>query len=588
MGVLQPPVDPGDVLARQLRRQLAGREQDLAEAAAERVAVDVDVIESVVGADLLQLPERLLERLPVPQADVADGVLVGLDLGHREDRLRIVGAHVDRIEAEGSAREVDVALQVGLLEGQLVGFDHEALDGDRQHHADHQHGAEKGAGQREHQPGAAGRDYGIGGEREQDREDGCTPKREAGDVDRGVAGAEHGTRGLGQEPVAVQDVARRPGEQEQERVRQQVVEHGARRHDPDARPVADQPAPAVGAEQQHGRREGEHRDRVLDPVEERQREQIKADVAAVERVGLAERLRPEEADERIPTLGEAEAHDQRRSERGQELERPDQAGRRHAGDLSHGAGRLDRADQVDPAREQAQIDEGVDENDAGRRGEQGEPDQQQAPEDLRKAHRLEPEQIREPAEHGERRDQQRDHQPQDPGGGEEAQKAAHGRGHRRSRRGRGRSPDLSITGTMAAAAIGRPAAGASPSPRRMPVATTFKAPTRPRRQLGKAGGRRAPPLPLAGRRRRAGLGFDRHSRGAGRRRRALLLVGLGLLGLAVAPLLTLRHRCSPSGPIPHRPSVGPRLAHRQPEPLPGASLPRLTPKIVAAVLEGRR
>ena len=393
--------------------------------APQRIAVDVDVLEGVVGPDLLQLPEGLLERLPVPKADVVDGVLVRLDVRHRQRRVRVVGANVDPIEAEGYAGEVDVALEVGLLERQLVGLDHEALDRDRQHHPDHQHRAEKAAGEREHEARPAGRDHRIGGEREQDRQQRRTPEREPGDVDRGVAGAEHRPRRRGQKTVAVEHVARGPGEQEQDGVGQHVVEHGPGRHDPDPRAVADQPRPAVGDEQHRGRREGEHRDRVLDPVEERQLEQIEADVAPVERVGLAERLRPEEADEGIPALGEADADDQRRPERGQELERPDQPGWRQARDLRRRARRLERADQVDPAREQPEIDPGVDEHDAGRGREQTELDREQAPEDPRIADRLKPEQIGKPAKREQRQGQERDQEPEDPGGGEEAHEAAH-------------------------------------------------------------------------------------------------------------------------------------------------------------------
>ena len=97
MGILQAPVDPGDALAGQVGRQLARREQYLPWAAAHGVPVDVDVLEGVVAADLLQLPERLLERLPVPESDVVDRVLVRVDLGHAERGLGIVGAHLDRM-----------------------------------------------------------------------------------------------------------------------------------------------------------------------------------------------------------------------------------------------------------------------------------------------------------------------------------------------------------------------------------------------------------------------------------------------------------------------------------------------------------
>ena len=42
------------------------------------VAIDVDVEEPVVGADLLQLRVGVHQRLPVPQPDVVDGAAIVL------------------------------------------------------------------------------------------------------------------------------------------------------------------------------------------------------------------------------------------------------------------------------------------------------------------------------------------------------------------------------------------------------------------------------------------------------------------------------------------------------------------------------
>ena len=49
---------------------------------------------------------------------------------------------------------------------------------------------------------------------------------------------------------------------------------------------------------------------------------------AIERLGLAERLRPQEADELVPARREAKSDDHGCQERCQHLEGPDQAGRR--------------------------------------------------------------------------------------------------------------------------------------------------------------------------------------------------------------------------------------------------------------------
>ena len=56
--------------------EFAGGEHDLALFAVDLVAIDVDVGEVVVGTDLLNLAERILERAPVPQADVLESGLV--------------------------------------------------------------------------------------------------------------------------------------------------------------------------------------------------------------------------------------------------------------------------------------------------------------------------------------------------------------------------------------------------------------------------------------------------------------------------------------------------------------------------------
>ena len=53
--------------------QLARREQHLAVLPVDHVAVVVHGDEVVVGADLLQLPEGLQQRIAIPQPDVVDG-----------------------------------------------------------------------------------------------------------------------------------------------------------------------------------------------------------------------------------------------------------------------------------------------------------------------------------------------------------------------------------------------------------------------------------------------------------------------------------------------------------------------------------
>ena len=74
-------VDPGLGVGRKERRrvELAGRQHHLLIRAVELVAIDVHVMELVVGPDLLQLSVGVHQRLPVPQPDVVDGRAVVLE-----------------------------------------------------------------------------------------------------------------------------------------------------------------------------------------------------------------------------------------------------------------------------------------------------------------------------------------------------------------------------------------------------------------------------------------------------------------------------------------------------------------------------
>ena len=59
--------------------ELAGRQHHLLIGAVELIAIDIHVMELVVGSDLLQLSVRIHQRLPVPQANIVDGRPVGLE-----------------------------------------------------------------------------------------------------------------------------------------------------------------------------------------------------------------------------------------------------------------------------------------------------------------------------------------------------------------------------------------------------------------------------------------------------------------------------------------------------------------------------
>ena len=95
-----------------------------------------------------------------------------LDRSHVEGGAGLVGAHLDRSQAEGLPRERDVAPEIGLLERQLVRQHGVALHRDRQHDQDQEHGGHEAAGQHGQAPHLAGSDHGIGEDHEADGEQG--------------------------------------------------------------------------------------------------------------------------------------------------------------------------------------------------------------------------------------------------------------------------------------------------------------------------------------------------------------------------------------------------------------------------------
>ena len=96
--------------------------------AVDLVAIDVDVGEVVVGADLLDLAQRVLQRAPVPQPDVLQRFLVVLRVQRVEAGVGRVRHLLDRVEAEGPSRELDVVRDVRPLAHELVRLDDEAAD----------------------------------------------------------------------------------------------------------------------------------------------------------------------------------------------------------------------------------------------------------------------------------------------------------------------------------------------------------------------------------------------------------------------------------------------------------------------------
>ena len=120
-------VDPRAV-RQALGIQLARGEHHLPELAVDRVAIVVDRLEVVIGAQLLDLAEGLEQRLVIPQAHVLDGVGVAIDvvarqLGVAGEVARAHGRQVERLPRGG-----DVVRHVRRLGRLLVGRDDEALN----------------------------------------------------------------------------------------------------------------------------------------------------------------------------------------------------------------------------------------------------------------------------------------------------------------------------------------------------------------------------------------------------------------------------------------------------------------------------
>ncbi len=89
----------------------------------EPVAINVKIMEFVVGADLLQLGVGIRQGQPIPQPDIFDRRLVGLQ--RLEGKLLLGSERLgcDLIEIVGLPGERDVALDVGLFQLQLGWFD---------------------------------------------------------------------------------------------------------------------------------------------------------------------------------------------------------------------------------------------------------------------------------------------------------------------------------------------------------------------------------------------------------------------------------------------------------------------------------
>ena len=127
VGVDELFVDPVAAALRQLVDvELARREHHLPDRSVHLVAVDVDVGEVVVGADLLDLPQRVLQRAPVPQPDVLQRRLIVWGVQCLEAALGRERPLLDAAQPVGLPRHLDIVRDERRLPHELVRLHDEA------------------------------------------------------------------------------------------------------------------------------------------------------------------------------------------------------------------------------------------------------------------------------------------------------------------------------------------------------------------------------------------------------------------------------------------------------------------------------
>jgi hypothetical protein len=126
VGVDEPFVEPS-ATGEALLVEFSGRDHHLSELAVDHVTVDVDVPDAVERPDLLQLRVGRPQHRRVPEPDVVDRRLVGVDRLGVEIARCLERVHFDASESEGRVRGLDVvAVELTLLV-ELVRLHLEAL-----------------------------------------------------------------------------------------------------------------------------------------------------------------------------------------------------------------------------------------------------------------------------------------------------------------------------------------------------------------------------------------------------------------------------------------------------------------------------
>ena len=127
MRVLELAVDPR-LRWQVVGVQLARRDDRLGHLPFEVVAVQGELVEGVVGLDLLQQREGVPHEARVPQPDVANRAGVASQALRGEAVLVVEGRLCHLGEPEGGAGRGDVAVDVGPFTGELRRLDPELLD----------------------------------------------------------------------------------------------------------------------------------------------------------------------------------------------------------------------------------------------------------------------------------------------------------------------------------------------------------------------------------------------------------------------------------------------------------------------------
>ena len=303
--------------------ELARRQHDGHLAATDGIAVDIYVGEVVVRPQRLQLIEVREQAVVIPEphrqrvGELASRLRLTRRVGHVEQRL------FDLVERVRGARRRDVPLDVWTLLVQLVGC-HDVVLHDRWVHAVDEHGRGEPqhdrARQHPHRSRERVREARQRGDADDERQD-----RQRGDARVHAREPGAGQHPLGpEEQVVLIEHVSRSDEQQKE-----TAEHGemraCRSSEGERRPAGD----AKVRTRDRARRDADHTAHRVDrddtrgdhenggdppaahELEDRQREEVEADVPTEEGIGHAERHRVEPAEQLVPLVAARESEEER-------------------------------------------------------------------------------------------------------------------------------------------------------------------------------------------------------------------------------------------------------------------------------------